>query len=217
MKKFATLALAFSVLFALAFSTPPAARADSITNGGTYLMTVEPYASGENDGSFYVGYTTIIISNASNANDVIATLNDAYCIDFLHDISVPATYLVQALAIDQNQPILNEQAVLGSQFDDNSTNDIPLQHEIWDLSALPNVPFSLSTAELAQLNAAGLSSGSYDQPGTFAFLEQNGDGQSFMAYNPPSAVPEPSSLFLLGTSILSAAAAFKRRLNNAGR
>src|SRR5665213_199512 len=56
--------------------------------GQTVSMTVEPYASGENNGSFYVGLTQ---ANFSQNGSLLGSL-EAFCDDFNHEITVPATY-----------------------------------------------------------------------------------------------------------------------------
>lgn len=214
MKKFATLALGFSVLFALAFSTPPSARADGITSGTDYYMTVNGYPSGENDGTYYIGYASITISDLGH--NPLATFTDAFCVDFNHDISVPITYEVKAVAVDPNSGIPDEQAWLGEQFTGNATTDTPLQHAIWQLS---DGAAGFTTTDIQTLmNQAGTASATYNLPGMFEFDASPGTGgQNFQAYDPPAATPEPSSLLLLGTGILGIAGAFKRRLNLAGR
>ena len=57
--------VALSLSLASLFSST-AARAAGIGIGTDYFMTVEPYSSGENNGSFYVGYTTIYIYADNN-------------------------------------------------------------------------------------------------------------------------------------------------------
>src|ERR1035441_9576654 len=182
--KSAVIALSFSATF-LAFS--PSAKATGISVGTSYLMTVEPYASGENNGSYYVGDTTIVIT-ILGGSPVETFTDQAFCIDFVHDISVPSTYKViaQGVGSDYDPSIiggpldttLELEAALGAQFNGNSTNDSYYQEAIWDESGAPYS--SVAGVIAAQLVGAADASDFSLTNSEYAFEEVGGDGQSFM-------------------------------------
>jgi hypothetical protein len=105
-------------------------------------------------------------------------------------------------------------AVLGAEFNGNDTNDTNIQEVIWDEGG---ASFSLnSTANSEATAAQNLVNGSSSfTSNDIAFLEIDGDGQSFMANVPAAVTPEPSTLVLLGTGLLGTACAMRRRLRTA--
>ncbi len=58
--------------------------------GQTVELTVEPYASGENNGSFYVGLTQGVIDGQTFY---------MFCNDFQDEINVPTTYDVTVVSL----------------------------------------------------------------------------------------------------------------------
>src|ERR1700722_10345705 len=58
--------------------------------GQTVALTVEPYASGENNGSFFVGLTQGVIDGQTFY---------MYCDDFQNEITVPITYDVTVVSL----------------------------------------------------------------------------------------------------------------------
>jgi hypothetical protein len=221
------LVVLFLSLVSLLSST--AAKAASITVGTDYFMTVEPYSSHENNGHYYVGDTTINIYADNNGTEgsLIESFGDAYCVDFMNDISVPSTYLVVAQGVGSafdsaltspsdagGDAQLELEAALGLEFNGTTPNDSYVQEAIWDQSG---ANYS-STGVTNALNTAKNYSGSY--AGAVDFEELNNDGQSFMTgpgsvslSGPPvNPVPEQTSLMLLGTGMMGMVAIMRHRL-----
>lgn len=201
------------LLSAICLSTLPSlsAHADTINLGSyvgkTISMTVQPYASGENNGSFYVGLTQVKFSQHGSS---LGSL-EAFCDDFNHEISTPATYSVTVQAVAGNTT-LEEEAYYGMLFGStpsgNSALDTDLQELIWDFSspghyALNNEMKTLQAQMLANYKRV-------DYSGSF-YLNAGNGGQSFMTTKDPSPVPEPSSLALLGTGIFGLAGVARRK------
>jgi hypothetical protein len=168
-------------------------------------MTVEPYASGENNGSFYVGLTQVKI--AQGKTSIGST--EAFCDDFSHEISVPDTYTVVVTAVAGNTT-LEEEAYYGTMFGStpsgNAALDSDIQELIWNFSGA-NFALNGEMKILQGEMLAGYKTANYS--GDF-YLNAGNGGQSFMVTD-PSPVPEPSTLATFGTGLLAAAGFTRRR------
>ena len=168
-------------------------------------MTVEPYASGENNGSFYVGLTQVKI--AQGKTSIGST--EAFCDDFSHEISVPDTYTVVVTAVAGNTT-LEEEAYYGTMFGStpsgNAALDSDIQELIWNFSGA-NFALNGEMKILQGEMLAGYKTANYS--GDF-YLNAGNGGQSSMVTD-PSPVPEPSTLATFGTGLLAAAGFTRRR------
>lgn len=210
MKKIACL-LPIVCLAALAMSSL-SAHADSLNLtpyiGQTVSMTVQPYASGENNGSFYVGLTQV---NVGQNGSLLGSI-EAFCDDFNHDISLPDTYNAVVTAVAGNTT-LEQEAYYGMMFGSapsgNATLDSDIQELIWNFTSpghytLNSEMTALQTQMLANYQNVNYSNSFY--------LDAGNGGQSFMAAG-TSPVPEPSTLAMFGTGLLAAAGFVRRRVN----
>jgi hypothetical protein len=198
------------ICLASLLNTPASAHADSFNLGShvgdTVSMTVEPYASGENNGSFYVGLTTVNIVDGQTSGSI-----QAFCDDFTHEISVPATYSATIQAVAGNDT-LEQEAYYGMMFgttpSGNSQQDSEIQELIWNFSgatyALTGNMATLQSEMLANYKNA-------DYSGAF-LLNAGNNGQTFMNIDPVAATPEPSSLMLFGSGLIGLAGVVRRKL-----
>jgi hypothetical protein len=173
--------------------------------GQTVSMTVEPYASGETNGSFFVGLTQVKIGQGGT--NLGST--EAFCDDFTHEISVPDTYSAVVTAVAGNTT-LEEEAYYGTMFGStpsgNSTMDSDIQELIWDLSGA-NYTLNTEMTALQSQMQANYASANYSND---SYLNAGNGGQSFMVTD-PSPVPEPSTLATFGTGLLAVAGFTRRR------
>jgi hypothetical protein len=123
-----------------------------------------------------------------------------------------ATYYNEDGSVTTNNDALAKKldydAVLGAEFTGHNPNDTNIQEDIWDEGG---GSFTLNQAALNAVNQAQnyVNSSSSFASGDIAFLEMGGDGQSFMVNT--HVVPEPSTLILFGSGLLTAAGALYRR------
>lgn len=187
------------------------AHADSLNLapyvGQTVSMTVEPYASGENNGSYYVGLTQVNIAQSGSA---LGSL-EAFCDDFNHDISVPASYNAIVTAVAGNTT-LEQEAYYGLLFgttpSGNSTLDSDIQELIWNFTSPGH--YTLNSEMTTLQNGMLANYQNVDYSHSF-YLDAGDGGQSFMSTD-PSPVPEPSTLAMLGTGMIAAAGFARRRI-----
>lgn len=225
MKKLAYILPAAS-LAVLALSAAPAfADGTNSTLLSTYAgtnvsMTVQPYASGENNGVDYVGLTTVdVTANIGGTN--YTEPFEAFCDDFNHDIVPPATYSATVDAI--TTPTMEQEAYYGLEFGStpsgNSKLDTALQELIWNYTAPSNEQFTM-TPLMDSLQANMLANYASVDYANSVYLNAGNNGQSFMITEPAPAVtsvttvaptPEPPTLITLATGLIGMGFFFRRR------
>jgi hypothetical protein len=191
--------------FATFIASPTSAHADGINlaayTGQTVLMTVEPYASGENNGSFYVGLTQVNLATLGGAS--IGSL-EGFCDDFNHDITTPDTYSEVVTAVAGNTTMEEEAYYgleLGTKPSGNSALDTDLQELIWNFSSPGQFTLNSEMQTLQRQMQANYQNVDYSDS---FYLNAGNGGQSFMTTD-PSTVPEPVTLVMFGTGLLAAA------------
>ena len=164
--------------------------------GQTVSLTVEPYASGENNGAYYVGLTEGYINNDPSQSVWM------YCDDAFNQITVPATYdvtvvsLVSGAFTGDNLGLslaqLQQQATLGLNFgavpSGNAQADADTQQAIWNYTGGTYAPDSYQTANYS---------------GSFLLDTTSEPGQQAFMPVASAATPEPVSLVLLGSGLLA--------------
>lgn len=198
----------------LALSSP-AAHADNLNlapyAGQTIQMTVEPYASGENNGAYYVGLTDVNLATTTGTS--IGSF-EAFCDDFNDEITVPDTYNVVVTPVAGNTTLEQEAyygMLFGSTPSGNSALDSDIQELIWNFSA-PGT-YALNT-EMQTLQSQMLANyGGVNYSGDFYLnAAAAGDsGQSFMEVD-AAPTPEPPTLLTLATGLIGLAFFARRRV-----
>lgn len=222
MKKFAYILPAAS-LAVLALSAAPAfADGNNSTvlsdyAGTNVTMTVEPYASGENNGAYYVGLTTVDVSDDIDGTTYTEPF-EAFCDDFDHQIVPPATYSATVEAI--TTPAMEEEAYYGMEFGSepsgNSVIDSDLQELIWNFTAPASSQFAMNS-EMKALQANMLANYADVDYSNSVYLSAGNNGQSFMITEAAPTVtsvapaPEPPTLITLATGLIGMGAFFRRR------
>ena len=177
--------------------------------GQTVDMTVEPYASGESNGSYYVGLTQVYVAH----NGVISGSVEAFCDDFTHEITVPATYTATVQAVAGNTTLEQEAyygLMFGSKPSGDSVMDSDIQELIWNFTAPANQQYALNP-EMQILQGEMLSGYQSVNYSDSFYLNAGNSGQSFMVTD-PSPVPEPSTLATFGTGLFAVAGFARRRI-----
>jgi hypothetical protein len=230
-KKYSAIALVFTLLFAfLAFTTPRAAKADGISTliadqGKTIQVTLLSSVLGQTNGTAYVGLNLMQIG--SDPTNLVYWI----CDDPSHDVSYGQTWTVYDNPFQSgfnnggsnNETEVEFDAAEATSFfntdgsiDTNLQNNVDTQQDIWNNHGSGySVDAGMIAIYTADYPLQGSINGFYlDANGLGGGGGQNG---FVLAADPePPAVPEPSSLLMLGTGILGLAGALKRRLASAG-
>lgn len=188
--------------------------------GTNVTMTVQPYASGENNGIDYVGLTTVDVT-ANIDGTTYTEPFEAFCDDFNHDIVPPATYSATVQAVSGVD--MEQEAYYGLEFGStpsgNSTLDSALQELIWNYSAPASEQFAL-TPLMDTLQANMLANYASVDYANSVYLDAGNNGQSFMITEAAPAVtsvttvapaPEPPTLITLATGLIGMGFFFRRR------
>ena len=173
--------------------------------GDAVALTVEPYASGENNGSYYVGLTQGVIDGQTFY---------MFCVDANDDISVPTTYNVTVVGLaagvftgDPGLGLsltdLQQQATLGLNFGStpsgNSQADADAQQAIWNYTggSYPN-----DSGMLADISTMESTYQTNNYSGSYLLDITAEPGQQAFMTDPAATTPEPVSLVLLGSGLL---------------
>ena len=171
----------------------------ALVGTGVHQLHVAPYASGENDGSYYVGLTFGWLDNDTTHQF------EMFCVDFLGNISVPTSYnvLVDPLGsgyfsdnAGSSQANLQLMSALGDQFgitpSGNATADSDIQHDIWNLSGGNFTPATAGMAADLALATTALPSINFNTRYVLTLATPGQYGQEFM----PAlvAAPEPPAI-----------------------
>jgi hypothetical protein len=176
--------------------------------GQTVSLTVEPYASGENNGNNYVGLTMGYINN--NPSQAFWM----FCNDALDQIKTPATYdvtvvsLVNGAFAGDNLGLslaqLQQQATLGLNFgatpSGDTLADVDTQQAIWNYTGGSYAPDSGMLADTAAMQASYQAA---NYSGSFLLETTSEPGEQAFMPASSAVTPEPMSMVLLGSGLLA--------------
>jgi hypothetical protein len=180
---------------------------------------VEPYTSGENNGTNYVGLTQGYIDNNPSESFWM------FCDDALDQIKVPATYdvtvvsLVNGAFAGDNLGLslaqLQQQATLGLNFgatpSGDTLADVDMQQAIWNYTGGSYAADSGMLADTAAMQAS-YQSASYS--GSFLLETTSEPGEQAFMPASSAVTPEPMSMVLLGSGLLAFGLYGRRRRAN---
>jgi len=172
--------------------------------GQTVALTVEPYASGENNGSYYVGLTQGVIDGQTFY---------MFCNDFEDEITVPTTYDVTVVSLlgsaftsdslGLSLAQLQQQATLGLNFgttpSGNNQADSDTQQAIWNYTGANYTPDNGMLADTAAMQATYQTN---NYSGSFLLDVTSEPGEQAFMPVASTTTPEPVSLVLLGSGLL---------------
>jgi PEP-CTERM motif len=216
--------------------------------GDYFTLTVNPYPSPQeiDGGNVLVGLTSGVLTEY-NASDVLIGASDPFlmfCSDFLHDIAQGAIYkvTVESLVTPAGQDpvtyipdptpglnltlqILQEQALLGANFNGTMPNDSDVQHDIWNLSGATPVITGPDPVLMATLLANAQAAQPFgDYSGAFLLDPAGSGGQAFMPvdigsfHHVTTPTPEPGTLAMFGLGLgLIGLGSLKLRRNRSQR
>jgi hypothetical protein len=176
--------------------------------GQTVSLTVEPYASGENNGAYFVGLTEGYINNDPSQSVWM------FCDDAFNQIKIPATYEVTVVSLVSGAftgdslglslAQLQQQATLGLDFgatpSGNTQADVDTQEAIWDYTGGTYTPDSGMLADTAAMEATYQTA---NYSGSFLLDTTSEPGQQAFMPVTSATTPEPVSLVLLGSGLLA--------------
>jgi len=202
-----------SILFVALLLTPIASLASPISTAPTVAMSFNS-VGGASNGADYI-YPYFFNLNGS------PTLTPLMCVLFDNGISIGETWTATQQAINSSSSTTaQEDAYLFSLLGGPTYSINDIQEAVWFLSAanpgsVPTTSNDAALLTLAQQAVAGSNTSSFDD-GQFSIYVANGGSQTPGFGQPQNFVgltptPEPGSLLLLATGLLSVAGIMKFR------